>query len=221
MSYEPQLTFLNSKILGHPDSLEGIIDILQQLGYSIQHIEVAKHQDRIAYWHGYNEQIQRELTTAYENQWLKFTAKNKSQDFEVVLHLNWKEYVHISATCYQTALFTRQVNNPPHYARIFLNFGKALYEYLKPDFGWQDICEPAGYTWYDDINTLKIPHIYWANFFSPPFVKKYGKEKLLSGPAWLVEELKDGGILYVIAEAPGYSYGKYVSPKDVARYLGI
>lgn len=56
----------------------------------------------------------------------------------------------------------------------------------------------------EEIVNLKIePHIYWLNFYGPELIKKFGKEKLLSMPAYKVEELKDG-ILFIESQFPPF-----------------
>lgn len=40
-------------------------------------------------------------------------------------------------------------------------------------------------------------HLSWLTVFTPPMVEHYGRETLLSAPAWKVEELDDGAILVV------------------------
>jgi hypothetical protein len=40
-------------------------------------------------------------------------------------------------------------------------------------------------------------HLSWLTIFTPPMVEHYGRETLLSAPAWKVEELEDGAILVV------------------------
>lgn len=221
MSYEPHLAFMNSKTLGQTHSLETLIRIIQQLGYSVHRLKVGDYQNSIASWDVYDQQTQRELKTAYENKQLEFTARHIEEDFELLFYLNWQEYTYVDAVSFQTALFTRRENDPSYHAHLFLELGKGVYAYLVPDFGWLDICQTGGYTWYDDIEELKIPHIYWANFFSPAYVRKYGREKLLTGPAWLVEELGDGGILYVLGESLAYGSEYAVSPESVKGYLDV
>jgi hypothetical protein len=44
------------------------------------------------------------------------------------------------------------------------------------------------------LRTKYIPDVYWLTFFGPPYVKLFGRERLLSAPAYKVEELSYGGI---------------------------
>lgn len=50
--------------------------------------------------------------------------------------------------------------------------------------------------------TEHLPGIYWANFFGPIYVEFFGREKLLSAPAYKVEELPEGGILLLTSASP-------------------
>ncbi len=105
---------------------------------------------------------------------------------------------------------------------IILKLGRKLYEYLSPIYGfgeygigWREI--PSE----DEILSGNIRHLCWANFFSPAFVQKIGREKLLSAPAWKVEELNDGGILLVLAPNPMNINEVDKKKKEVEKHLGI
>ena len=209
MSYEPNLVFLNSKTLGQPNSLEVIIAAVRMMGYRVTDLTVGSYKDQVAFWSEYNQEAQDELGIAYARRELSFEAKNGLTTLEVLLYLHWEEppqsiarRAHVGAVSFQTALFRRSECNPKYYSRLFLDLGKSLYEVVLPDFGWIDVCSPAGYTWYDDVDALAVPHLYWANFFGPPYVASIGREKIMSAPAWSIEELSDGGLLYVLAPYP-------------------
>jgi len=45
-------------------------------------------------------------------------------------------------------------------------------------------------------------HLGWVTVFPPAMVDNYGRETLLSAPAWKVMELDDGAILIVTHEGP-------------------
>ncbi|WP_276302586.1 hypothetical protein [Halorussus lipolyticus] len=61
-------------------------------------------------------------------------------------------------------------------------------------------------------------HLSWLTIFTPPMVEHYGRETLLSAPAWKVEELDDGAILVVchddVAEWQTDCH-------DVAEHIGL
>jgi hypothetical protein len=44
------------------------------------------------------------------------------------------------------------------------------------------------------LRTRCVPDLYWLTLFGPPYVKLFGRERLLSAPAYKVEELAYGGI---------------------------
>jgi hypothetical protein len=52
----------------------------------------------------------------------------------------------------------------------------------------------------EEIAAGKLRFVFWANFFGPAYVEQYGREFLWNAPGWRVEELEDGGILYVTTE---------------------
>jgi hypothetical protein len=81
-----------------------------------------------------------------------------------------------------------------------LAFARLLYPHLRPKYGWIDESsgnEPTS----KDIAATKLQYIFWANFFGPEYVERYGRDFLLNAPGWKVEELDDGGILYVTLES--------------------
>lgn len=66
-----------------------------------------------------------------------------------------------------------------------------------------------------------MPHIYWANFFSREYVTQLGREKIETAPAWLTEDLGDGGLLYVLSSSPGYHQEGHVAKDAVQKHLGV
>jgi hypothetical protein len=74
----------------------------------------------------------------------------------------------------------------------------------------------------EEILNLKVePHIFMLNFYGPELIEKFGKEKLLSMPAYRVEELKDG-IMFFRSPLPhkcgyGAGLGNY---EEMCEHLG-
>jgi hypothetical protein len=52
-------------------------------------------------------------------------------------------------------------------------------------------------TWYKD-GYDKVYEVYWLNVFGPKLVESVGRERMLSTPAWRVEELPGGAVLLVL-----------------------
>ena len=67
------------------------------------------------------------------------------------------------------------------------------------------------------IKNSDLKYIFWANFYGPAYVEKYGRKFLLGAPGWKKEELDDGGILYVVTESYYDWWTK--PPKDVLDYF--
>ncbi len=81
--------------------------------------------------------------------------------------------------------------------QLFIEKSKDIYKFTKPEFGFcgYDLgFEP--YYWHFSGCVM------WLNFFGPELVKKYGQEKLLSAPAYKVEELDDGGVFLQASVGP-------------------
>jgi hypothetical protein len=62
-----------------------------------------------------------------------------------------------------------------------------------------------------------LAYIYWGNIFGPAYVSHYGRDFLLGAPGWKVEELDDGGILYVTTES--YLPWWHDDQSEILRYF--
>jgi hypothetical protein len=137
-------------------------------------------------------------------------------------HFENPDGAYTSVVCFQTPLFNYPDQNPGYYSRLFLDLGKRLYEVVSPTFGWLDMSSGlTGHTSFKDVEALALPHLYWANFFSPSYVEKIGRSKILSAPAWSIEELPDGGLLYVLSSSPGRSSEGHVPIEAVKAHFGV
>jgi len=212
MSLEPHLAFFNSSLLGQPDSLEKIIFSLLEKGYVLNNFYVGSYFEPDVNWDINSQGTQRGLEVAYDKHNLTFTVRNESEGFELFIHFDWNidlgdgnKRAHIGAVTFQTGYFHSDEKTAILYSHVFLDLGKHLFSLIQPDFGWIDLLDLAGATWFDDIDRLSVPYVYWANFFGKGFVAKYGIDNLLSTPAWLSEPLNDYGVLVVLSPILGLS----------------
>ena len=190
MSVEPHLVFLNSAMLGTPGSVERIMQAFQQCGYRVQKLRVGSTGKRSAESERWDYQAEPVVAQAYAHRMLEFEASRLAEAdrgirFEVSVHLGWGEEhlgeearTWVGLTCFQTALFNRSEHDTDYYSRVFLDLGKGLYAVLRPAFGWLDFRQLSGFTEFDDVERLQVPHIYWANFFAPAYVAKFGRGRL-------------------------------------------
>jgi hypothetical protein len=77
-----------------------------------------------------------------------------------------------------------------------LDLGRRLYPDFRPRYAWIDESsgnEPET----EEIKATRLQYIFWANFWGPAYVERYGRDFLRGAPGWRVEDLEDGGILYV------------------------
>ena len=233
---EVRLRFYQAKDLGKPGTLEAILDVLQELGLPPKEVRVGgyvgDHFAPTAMWvREPLEQVRRHLYIAYKHGHLFIgVAQDQSDEYNWLvfnLELEWehdragrpvKTRVYLStldAWMFNEAKYPRE-----YYAQLMLRLGKALYAILHPVFGSIDFC--SNRTREKDVQALKIPHIYWANFFGPEYVEKYGKEYFLNAPGWLHEELDDGGILYVLAPVMARRVKGYKAlVEEVKAYFGV
>ncbi|ELZ26983.1 hypothetical protein C475_08611 [Halosimplex carlsbadense 2-9-1] len=62
----------------------------------------------------------------------------------------------------------------------------------------------------------RINEVSWLMLFGPELVAEYGREWLLSAPAWKREELDDGAILLVASPDPT-DYEQFSEDRDILR----
>ncbi|WP_448600889.1 hypothetical protein [Thermoflexus hugenholtzii] len=209
--------FLDSQTLGKPGILEDIIAFFEKIGFDIKEFEVN------------NEKIlwKEDLYLAYNAKNCWFSAFNSWWRFEVHQIIAWdvpelgglgRHYIRTINN--NEPYFWEPEKDPEKYARFYLDIGKGLYTILQPTFGWIEWDLEWLPTRHEDIENLRLPALYWANFFGPPYVQKLGREKILKAPAWRIEELPDGGLLYILASSPGWCK-EQVSLEEVKAYFGV
>ena len=211
MGKKTNLRFLESKNLGKPDSLESILQALVEMGFSISFIRVGDHVSELfASWQTYSPKVLNEIKIAYEKRHLVFLLSEGRKDaykyLQLWFELSWDMspdnkliHQHLYIYSFDTQLFIQKKMHREFYSQRFLNIGLKMYYILQPEFGWLERCPSRGYTKLKDVDSLTVPHIYWANFFSPNYVQNLGNEFLMNAPGWKVEGLTDGGILYVLS----------------------
>lgn len=230
MSLEPRLVFLNSQNMSKVGYLEALLDVFGPLGFDVHTLKVGNYKNVFASWDHYPDSDENKLAVAYQYKQLKFDVSNKQESFDLFVQLGWgKEHLGkeklswLGAVCFQTPLFNYEEGNPAHYSRLYLDIAKRVYEVLQPRFGWLDMSVGlADDTSFEDVEVLALPHLYWANFFSAAYVEKIGRNHILNAPAWSIEDLADGGLLYVLSSGPGLaSEEDHVSVEAVKKHFGI
>ncbi|HEX4203421.1 MAG TPA: hypothetical protein VHZ51_04330 [Ktedonobacteraceae bacterium] len=89
-------------------------------------------------------------------------------------------------------------------------------------YGYQD--DPTGdLTSLEAVRGLDITWLYEINLFGPEIVDQFGRERVLSTPAWLVKTLDDGGVLLVpiLVRQDGSDEDYRFSFDEAAQYLGL
>lgn len=121
-------------------------------------------------------------------------------------------------------------NHPFYYKKSLdkiIGLSKELYLITKPVFVGGEGNDPDDLTpklMKDDLQRGTIKNLFWFNIFPPKLVEKLGREKLLSAPCWMVEELADGGIMLILTQHPFFSDVRNEHKKkkeEVEKYLGL
>lgn len=221
MSAALDILFLDSCTLEDPLTLEKVVQVFLEKGFSIEEFKINY---QVMAWEKGPESMRRLLSLAYQAQNCYFLAWNAEWRLEIRQHIAWdspkgQQEAWIRTTTDNTPYFWYEEYNPARYSRFFLDIGKSLYEVLRPTFGWIDF-DYGLRTTHEDIEALELPVLYWANFFGPAYVDKIGRDKILTAPAWAIEELSDGGILYVLASCPGLAED-HVPVEKVKAHFGV
>lgn len=216
MSSSVDILFLDSQTLGQSKSLEAIFQVFIANQFEVRHVRVA---DEI-----YDADIEM-FRKAYVTQAISFSAVNDSWPIEVFQQIAWGETqmggerrAYIRTSTESVALWREEYDNS-RYCTLFLELGKHLYEVVKPSFGWIDLYH-GWTTTHEDIESINLTHLYWANFFGPRYMECIGRDKILNAPAWDIEELSDGGLLYLLAPHLGNT-DEHVSTTAVREYFDV
>jgi hypothetical protein len=103
------------------------------------------------------------------------------------------------------------------HAQSLLKLSFELYPLLRPRLAWVDVAGDNAPR-EREIANLQLRHLMWANFFSPEYVKKYGREFIKKAPGWRHVELPGGGIAYILSESC-LKKNKLVSQKEIIDYF--
>jgi hypothetical protein len=231
MSEPIRLVFLGStKKVDLTIALHAILQATSELGFEFAGFKVQSAAGEQFSW-GATANKAEVIAKALEFESLSFRATRETiTPFVLTMQfaLGWgkaqlgdSERLWVDVFSPQVQMFVDEHFHPEVHSRLLLDYGKALFAILIPTFGWLDIGQAAGYTWYTDLEDDTIKHLYWANFFSLAYVEKIGRDKILSAPAWSIEELADGGLLYVLSSSPGLADEGHVSLDAVKAHFGL
>lgn len=240
------VVFLCSETVGQLHSLELLLDALQQVNYEVSWLGVGDTvTERFAFWKHYDEQARKGFGIAYSKHHLSFFVAENVVGGGIILNfeIRWRNSEGnpsggtawpwhlwrvkdsgcnsiVEAHSKDTAMFTQRQWNPEGNAQRLLELATVIYNTIHPRFAWIERCHWKGYTTPEDVDNLLIPHVYWANFFSPAYVHKYGESFLMDAPGWSKEQLEDGGILYVLTPSL-VGTGPKTIIEEVKRYFKI
>lgn len=213
--------FLDSNTPINADSLKLIVDAIVGLGFKVVETKI---QDTSHEWNSQTEASI--LAGAAREKQIAFQYMNSELNFEIYQEINWmmdelgdKNRAWIDTHTFDTAYFWKSVEESEIYSGLLLAIAIELYNVLSPAFGWIDF-NFGIFTTHEDVELVNLPALYWANFFGPHFVNKLGKQKIDSAPNWKLEQLADGGYLYVLSSGLGLSLDD-VSYEKVKVIFGV
>ncbi len=219
-----------------PGGLEQVIDTVQEEGFKAINIRVWPDKstvDNLSFISRYYDQdASDKMSIAYELRNLGFFAVDQHSAIMLNFEIGWtatdacsakRSWIHADAG--NSYVFSRKKDDPERHSQRFLSLSSKLYQKFQPSFGWIERLtfnsyDKVGYTSWDDVDRLKLPHVYWANFFGPAYVNKLGKEFLMQAPGWKCEEMDDGGCLYVLTPSLAGT-GPVAVVREVQKYFGV
>jgi hypothetical protein len=222
MSAPLTLIFLDSEDLYYRINVNDLIDATIEYGFEVNDFVV---ENTLITW---DEFITHPLLISSINDLHKLSFKgfHEEMKFEIRTQLGRGEEmlekpgrVWVSVSTSNTPYFWNSEYDSILYSKFFIEYSKILYSILLPAFGWIDF-NYGLFTDFDDIESLRLPSLYWANFFGTPYIKKFGKEMITNAPAWDMQILPDGGYLYLLAPSPGLT-ANHVDVTAVKEYFHV
>lgn len=199
--------------LGDPGSLESITGVLDSAGIEVKWFRVTGNREgKAILWKSLDEANAQDFSEAYELSNLTFFINERDQppgeSIVASIDLGWDEaansrsrmpgrYVRLATD--GTAMFSQGKYGAAKHCERLLGIAELLYRACRPSFGWIERDLLKGYTTKKHIAALEIPHIYWANFFGPAYLEKYGRSHFEAAPGLRCQFLDDGGCLYVLS----------------------
>lgn len=212
--------FLDSKVPISPNSLKLVVDAMSSLGLILLE---AKIRNDSYDWNTQN--ISLILANASREEEITLIYANPELKFEISQEIRWNpeqlgriDRVWIKTYTFDTAYFWNSAEESETYSELLLRIGIELYNIFSPTFGWIDF-NFGIFTTHEDVESINLPALYWANFLGPRFVEKIGRQKIESAPNWKLERLADGGYLYVLSSGLGLSR-ESVSSERVKTIFG-
>ena len=103
---------------------------------------------------------------------------------------------------------------------IMVDIFKELCGLWQPLYGYTQYSTGVNLDRASMLKDLNVDVLYYINLFGPELVSKLGRDRLLTAPAWKIEELPDESIFLVSEDHVAVGGGGY-SLKKVAGYLGM
>jgi hypothetical protein len=228
----PTIRFLQPEQLGRSGSLEAILKVLYNREFAIHYMYIEPMAEEHMKFNPTSSEIDEVLWTAYEKRLLhvRVTDTARGGGLQLGINLSWdrlepnhlsRQEFFVQASRYSKVLFTKKEYDPEYYALRLMALGRDLYHVLHPAFGWIDLCRTQGHTRMEDVQALRLAHIYWANFLGPTYVSHWRRDRLLALPASHVEILANGGILIVLTQTLSQGRSLEETKQAIVDYLGM
>jgi len=107
--------------------------------------------------------------------------------------------------------------------RYWLKLLGKVYDYWRPLFvhAYSHTGTPHTNPSWEDVQNLEVPRLFSFNIYGPELVARYGAKRLAEAPAWLIEDMSDGGVMVIPTDTYALSNEPSPSFAAVATYLGF
>lgn len=211
MSFTPILSFINTQGVCGQNKMLNLFHGLLENGWIVKNIALGRNneqqtRDSIKYF------SKQEAPNLHTKEYLFFDAALESENFLISVGIfcpfNKESNIPYIFAWNNQAGYFRFAGNPnsksEHFSMKFLEFGKTVFKFARPEFGWIDMIDPGDSPEYEVVKKAEIPEFYWTNFFGAQYISKYGLDQFLNLPVWSTEPLLPEGALCVLSPHIGY-----------------
>ena len=186
-----------------------LIQDLETLGYKVVDLKVKGYvydNDK-----EFADNIDIALKKASEDKRISFKAINPHNKLELLFRINWDDAEWGNLVFGRPYIYIRSFQEflvydgepslgytPNYYFDTLIKLGRLIYTQTLPVFSWIDFMLPEFAPTGENIDSLNLSRLYWANFFSPEYLIKIGRERFGTLPIGYIESLADNGILYIL-----------------------
>jgi len=188
------------------EALEPLLKAIESLSADLRPDRIHHTRRELKYS---RQKLRERLTEAYigNNTTIRLV---RSQPPDVIITLDGWEHDSQPISSVEISLepfsFVREPGQAERRAEQFVSFVRAVASHLPLSYGlghsFTDLCLSTDPRMKDLSTPRPIYEAFWLNVYGPAMVQALGRERLLSTPAFLMEELSGGAVLWLTRPTP-------------------